>query len=786
MSDLKKIRFVYILFLTVFFAGCSLFLGTPLDQLHGLSSPQNRILKTKELATVSYQHDVKPILESRCVVCHGCYDSPCQLDLSSHEGIERGAHKANVYQKGRPFAIKPTRLFTDAHTPAEWRKFKFFPILNERNQTKKANLEASLMYKMLRLKREYPQPKVSPLPPSLGFSPHRKQSCPKIEEFDAFALDFPSAGMPYGLPDLTDDEYNTLVTWLKEGAVNDEADIRLSSASRAEVSAWERFLNGDRLKVQLMSRYLYEHLFLANLYFDDLPPRHFFKLVRSRTPPGEPIDLVATRRPYDDPKVTRVYYRLQSVRSSILAKTHMPYLLNQQRMHRYKELFLSPEYKVTILPSYEVKTASNPFETFIAIPAKSRYRFLLDEAQFLIMNFIKGPVCRGQSALNVINERFWLVFINPEHPVLELADKFIDNEVQNLSLPAAETSNALPITTWLKYSALEKKYADAKIEAMKKLLDGTQKISLDLIWDGEGKNDNAALTIFRHFNNATVAKGFVGDEPKTVMVLGYFLLERIHYLLVSGYDIYGNVGHQINSRLYMDFLRMEGEFNFLTLLPEKIRVKQWEHWYREAKSHARNYGKLYSDRLDRDTDIQYKTKNPKSELLGMLKNHLSPVLNRDHEIKTTGDPQVDQQLKRLSQIEGTSVFLLPQSAILYIEDLPSPVYTLIHNNGMKNVSELFGDDDRLLPEEDNLTLVQGFLGAYPNAFYRIAQHELKAFVDAVEGLEREEDYQALLARFGVRRNDPDFWKHSDEIQMAYYQSAPIEAGLFDYSRLENR
>ena len=54
-------------------------------------------------------------------------------------------------------------------------------------------------------------------------------------------------------------------------------------------------------------------------------------------------------------------------------------------------------------------------------------------------------------------------------------------------------------------------------------------------------------------------------------MIGYPLLERIHYLLVAGYDVYGNVGHQLNSRLYMDFLRMEGEFNFLTLLPEAQR-----------------------------------------------------------------------------------------------------------------------------------------------------------------------------------------------------------------------
>ena len=105
---------------------------------------------------------------------------------------------------------------------------------------------------------------------------------------------------------------------------------------------------------------------------------------------------------------------------------------------------------------------------------------------------------------------------------------------------------------------------------------------------------------------------------------------------------------------------------------------------------------------------------------------------------------------------------------------------------MSNVSHLFFDDKRRLPEEDNLTVVRGFLGAYPNAFYHVAQAELKDFVSAVEGLSSEEDYQALLNRFGIRRSDPDFWKHSDAIQATYRNASPIEAGLFDYNRLENR
>jgi hypothetical protein len=54
-------------------------------------------------------------------------------------------------------------------------------------------------------------------------------------------------------------------------------------------------------------------------------------------------------------------------------------------------------------------------------------------------------------------------------------------------------------------------------------------------------------------------------------VIGYPLFERIYYCWSPAYDPYGNVGHQLQSRLYMDFLRMEGEANFLLLLPKASR-----------------------------------------------------------------------------------------------------------------------------------------------------------------------------------------------------------------------
>ncbi len=127
------------------------------------------------------------------------------------------AHYARI-DDGRLLAVEPTRLFIDAHSPAEWREKQFYPVLNERVQTKEANLYGGLMAKMLLLKRQHPLPTVSPLPGGLIFSLESAPSCPTIEEFDAFANTNSLWAMPCGLPDLSDREYSALRTWLEEDA----------------------------------------------------------------------------------------------------------------------------------------------------------------------------------------------------------------------------------------------------------------------------------------------------------------------------------------------------------------------------------------------------------------------------------------------------------------------------------------------------------------------------------------------------------------------------------------
>ncbi len=746
--------------------------------------------RTSGIARVEYWREVKPVLERRCVVCHGCYDAPCQLNLTAFEGIVRGAYKQRVYDTTRPVTAEPTRLFDDARSVAEWRQKGFYPVLSEASQANGDASRAGVMARMLALKREHPLPAVVPLPDTFDFSLDRNQQCPAEGQFDAFASKYPLWGMPYGLPGLAEPEQDTLMHWIEDGAPYQEPDPPPPPYVE-RIQEWEAFLNGDDAKHRLMGRYLYEHLYLASLYFDDLSHRQYFRLVRSRSAPGRPIDLIATRRPYDDPGKGRVYYRLQPVHASVLAKTHIPYALGQARQQRFTTLFLDAEYKIRKLPPYDTPVASNPFVAFRDLPVQSRYRFLLDDAYLFLMMFIKGPSCRGQVALDVIEDRFWVFFVDPSSALLERSAEFLARESKNLRLPTEGEVGRLGLLSWVKFSGLQKDFLKAKQAYLTE--HGLHvEPNLGFIWAGDGQNKSAALTVFRHGDSASVVQGLVGANPKTAVLLSYQLLERIYYLLVAGFDVFGYMGHQLDTRLYMDFLRMEGEFNFLVLLPKETREKERDFWYRDAHQSVKDY--VYGSRVryDYDIGIEYRTDDPKAELFDLLRRRLAGALNKEYDLSGETDAELRAQLEALSRVRGRSLAWLPEVAFVSITDdvgtniREDRVYTLLHDNGFSNIASLMNQEARRLPDEDGVTVTRGFVGAYPNVFYRVQRSSLPQFVAAITALSSEEDYRKFADRFGVRRTDPEFWRHSDQIHQAYFASTPVEAGWFDYNRLENR
>jgi hypothetical protein len=787
-------------------SSCAVIRKTPDYQaLYGPSAPKQRLLgqemaeQHEKLGYVSYWRDIQPLLERRCAVCHACYDAPCQLKLGSFEGLDRGATKQLLYDGKRMHPVAPTRLFIDAQDTAGWRKKRFFPVLNERADTAVAALDNSLLAKMLLLKRENPLPATGKLPETFKFELNRPLECPTMEEFGTFQAEHPQWGMPYALPGLGDSEQALIIRWLEQGA---EAAPRpaLSAAARKEIAAWESFLNRPSVKQQLVSRYLYEHLFIGHIHFQGHGDNEFFSLVRSSTPPGQPLAEIAALLPYDDPQTPRFYYRLRPIIESIADKTHFVYEFSAERMQRYRQLFFQPDYAVAELPGYSQELDANPFKTFAAIPVTSRYQFLLDDAEFFVAGFIKGPVCRGQTALNVIQDRFWVAFIKPGMPFVEQGAKFLAENSKYLTLPSA-AGDSIGLLGWREYDKLGQEYLRKKEAFIEQaILGGDKGMSLDYIWDGGGANENAALTVFRHFDSATVVKGLLGDTPKTAWVVDYPIFERLHYLLVAGFNVYGTVAHQLATRKYMDYLRIDAENNFLRFMPAARRQKLHDDWYKGIGTTLNRIFEKPLFSIDHETAVAYQGTDYKQDFFRQLQQKLGKAggaadgINRcvrqpcGSADASAARREADAALRELAALQGRVLNVLPEMSLLRVETGQGGddfVYTLLVDKALSNISFIFAEDLRRLPEQDKMTVVPGFLGSYPNFFFSVEINALREFIDALKNAADSGDKDRFYETYGIRRSDPRFWQYSDWFNDQYKREQGVNAGIFDLNRYEN-
>jgi len=751
-------------------------------------------------ASDDYTTHIQPIFENRCVACHSCYNAPCQLNLQSYSGLTRGATKLNVYDRSRLRSVAPSRLDIDGHSAADWRNRSFFDVLGstEPGQT--------LLIQFLSLRARHPT-----LQPSKPVE--ESNYCPADGDQSALvAQRTPELGMPYGLPPLSQSEIRTLSDWTARGAPG-PSDESLASRQtvppqlQPEVRAWEAFLNGPTAREKLVSRYLYEHLFLGHLYFSsELPAQRttFFRLVRSRAPCAMGIDEIATRRPTDDPGPGDFYYCLSRLDSTIVDKTHIPYDLSPQKLERIRRTFLDPQWEVKNLPGYTEERAGNPFTVFANIPVRARYQFLLDDAEYEIGTFIKGPVCNGSIAVNSIQEQFFVFFLKPDADNMVMSADYAKQVEDKLILPGMWGSD-VPFLDGVPFfrRLVEEREAYRKLRS-----EGARKLrpagyQLKDIWDGDGRNPNALLTVFRHFDTAVVTKGATGDLPKTGFILDYALFERLVYNLVVNYDVFGNVGHQALTRIYMDLIRMEAEELFLDFLPPPQRLGLRNSWYRGGPLTDLKLRYVFP-LVDRSapTGIRYRNQaRAQAEFVERVINeHLPPPVHGQHDAlnrKSLRLPQdepvrelttTEQALRQIASIKATSATpfarFFPDLALVLLRsaDGGARLYSLVHNREHANISWMLGESERSAPQEDSLTVRAGVLGAYPNMFFVVPENLIEEFARAITRFKSAADYERLVDAFGVRRSDEKFWTVYDAINSTYLASDPPRAGILDLTR----
>lgn len=747
---------------------------------------------------VDYLHEVRPVLVKRCVVCHSCYNSPCQLKFSSWEGLERGASKEKIYNAARLKTMEPSRLLIDAHSTEQWRQKGFYSVTQGQDQS----YDESIMYLFLDHKRLSPKVEGNYYPEADDLTCSENKS-----EVKKYLKKHPNNGMPFGFPPLKNEEFNTIVGWLSQGArgptpEQQEVLKSIPDSDQKMIDLWESVLNNQNPKYQMTARYLYDHLFLAHITFNTAT-NEFYELVRSRSGPEKEIDIIATVRPYDDPGEKQFYYRFRKIYSTIVHKTHMVFPLDNDQYSRIHELFLKSEWEEEPhLIGYDPIISANPFVAYAQIPAKSRYQWLLDNVQYIVMTFIRGPVCKGQVALNVINDHFWLFFMDPESDLSVSYPGFLKMHAEKLRLPGEQGSD------YRLYKALLKnkhhRWAVNYYKARQQFygIHYPKGLTKDLLWKGRRPSDQPALTVFRHFDSASVHRGVLGNLPKTVWVVDYPLLERIYYALVAGFDVYGTAGHQLATRLYMDALRIEGETYFLDFLPQKSREDMMQAWNIGVGLDELNFtpAKIPSG-------ITYQTIDPKRELVeDVVNTHLAVkgiafeknYLQAGQPFPTLPDTYetLDDFLQGLiaTSAPGVSFFKHVADhnanvAWIRIKNVPGNgdvVISAVVRRWHNNVKFLFKEEKFLDPSKDRVDFIPGFVGSYPNYFFEVDFSSLPDFYKMLDEFAGSEEDQKWLSRYGVNRADSDFWEVYDWFQEAFNSSNEVTSGLVDLNRYYHR
>ena len=748
--------------------------------------------------TVHYRADVQPIFERKCAACHSCNDAPCQLKLTSWQGAERGASKLPVYDGTREKDQAPTRLGIDALRTADWRTLGFFSTQYSPPDDKATTTQSSLLYQMVALGHANPWTPNAKIPDDVELGRERVNECPTMDEFGDYSKDRPLQGMPLAMAGLTDTELQTIKTWTEEGSVVEPSLLTPSATESKAIRQWEDYLNRSGARERLVARYLFEHLFLAHVHFLEEDRPHFFELVRSRTPSGQDLVPVATVTPNGDAGGP-VFYRFRLITDTIVEKTHITYALSEQKRRRFDELFFGTPWDAGTLPGYADADRANAFATFAAIPAKARYQFMLDNAEYFVRTFIRGPVCAGQIATDVIRDQFWVSFESPDSERYVNDAAYRQKVTPLIGVPGQDSDLIGTDKHWEHYRDQRNHYM--ALRQAQYARDEPLGPTLSGLWDGDGTNRDALLTIFRHHDNAAVRHGLIGTLPETLWVMDYPLLERSYYQLVVNFNVYGSVSHQLQTRLYFDLIRNEGEYNFLRFLPGPAREELRKSWYRGGGK-----AKLFTTYAEADdtvpTRIVYRTQDPKAEFADLLFDHMKKVMGPDDVLNrcpkggcgststSREDRRTGDELGRLAGKTGDElpvIPLLPELTYLRISvpGKESLLYALVHNRAHKNVAFLMGEERRLEPGRDTVTVVQGMIGSYPNFIFDIPQPDVGTFVSALSSVKTAAEFEAVVERWGVRRTHPDFWAIFHDMSRYIERTDPTEAGLFDMSRYEN-
>ncbi len=677
-----------------------------------------------------------------------------------------------------------------APTTEAWRERGFYPVVSREGSPEQRRLDSLLSHILEAGDREN-QPGFSRQAQMPLYGERFNHSCPATPAaLDDYLSQNPGAGMPFGLPALEAEDSATLQNWIGAGAPGPaESDLKAAKepGNPAAVAAWEAFFNGPGDKERLVARYIFKHVFLARIALAE-SPGEVFRLLRSATPPGEPVEIIDTDLPYDDPLaragaqagvqagVAGFHYRLDKVTEPIVQKNHFVWHLAQEDIAHLKTLFFSEPWNdaASLTPPWGV---GNPFQVFEAIPPAARYRFLLENAELIISGITYGPVCLGQAATFAIKDHFWLFFVDPAQDVTVQDPKLGQKTWDVFMDPLLHGNRDYQ-------AAFGAALADLKPEGY----------GIDAVWDGGRTNPNAWLTLLRHETNVSVMKGRQGGRPRSLWLMDYSGFERIYYDTVANFRYWAGDPAKLETLAFFDFLRHEFEDSFLLLLPPEARQEVRHAW-------KRGIGGLALEALplagaDQPVQIETGGRDPVGDLIDLIQAHMGPAVsgpkdNLNPEAKPEADlnaaiESYDGWVAAAAQLTVTTAYrfprYLPSVILLRLRHAgETRVYSLVVNRVYETHDTFVFENGVAQPELNTLSIYPGVIGGFPNLFIDLDLKDAAGFLRGLRDVETLEDWNRLRDRYATLRNSADFWPLYDWFNAWNEETRGIDAGLLDLS-----
>ncbi|MGD2055238.1 MAG: fatty acid cis/trans isomerase [Gammaproteobacteria bacterium] len=745
-------------------------------------------------AVPDYATVIQPLFNRRCIACHGCLGSPCNVKLDSFRGVDRGGFGLNAYSNH--FGSYPRTDMDAADSIPAWRRIGFYPVLSRAGSAQK-NLDNSLLYQMVAAgMRNRPGFSRAALD---GLRPDRfKAQCAATStELSEQLKQHEALGMPFGLPAISSTEFATLKSWVAAGSPGPDKAMQqkaLEVANREAVTAWEAFFNADDPRTRLVSRYIFQHVFLATIVLTDSPGDQF-RLVRSSTPPVRvvndssgnkqveypPVKVIGTGLPYDDPYsyagVDKFWYRLEKRTEPPVQKNHFIWRLAPDDIGHLKRLFAIDsgagwDQSADMNPRYGIE---NPFYQFAAIPAESRYRFILENAEVMVGGITYGPVCNGQTATYAVKDQFWVFFLDPDH----------DPSVQE---PLLGLSNAKPLMNRSVFGNAAYLHAFAATKARLE----PEGWSLDAIWDGDGDNGNAWLTVMRHQTNVSVLKGARGGMPRSLWLISYAGFERMYYDTVAGFAYWEGDPEKLGTLLFFNFLRQSFEDHFLLLLPQHYREAVRDTW-------TQGIGELGLAMVPfagarQPTRVAVTGDKPLNELVSLIARRLGPAISG---LPDPLNPQVKPDVDLAAPMQGFDDFERAISTLTavahrpFVHILPSVmvlrlnhrgehrIYSLVANHVYETQYTLLFQYGEALPDDDTMSVYPTLVNGFPNLFVDLDLDKAPGFLSELAAIKSEADWHRFELRYGILRNSERFWTFYDWLNDWNFSERGDDAGWLD-------